>query len=254
MWIFLAIATAVVMVVPVCLQLWGRAIQQTATASVSFPHAITKVQLDMGDARVSVGPGPEGQARVYQKLKWALSKPTVDKRLVGDVLYVTFRCSDPANLYNGLECGGDIDVQVPPGVRLTAVSGSGEISVRGLSGDLDLRTGAGEIRIADTRGNLRARAGSGTVDATGLAAPTTRAQVSSGVLDLRYVRPPDFVEATANSGTVKLIVPQGSHYRISDETGNGQTHVNRALNDNGSKQEISVRSGSGSVYVDTRDD
>ncbi|WP_067458655.1 hypothetical protein [Actinomadura macra] len=252
-WVFLAIATAFVAVAPAGLWVLGRAIRQTSTSVTPYRYAIKDVRLDMGDAQVSVGPGPEGEARVFKDLKWALHKPTVSESLVDDVLYVTFRCDDSPSLYTGLECGGDIDVQVPPGARVSAVSGSGEISVRGLTGDLDLRTGTGEITVADTRGRLRLQAGSGTLKGSGLAAPKTLARVDSGELDLRYAEPPAYVEATAGGGTVKLIVPPGSHYRVPGWSGAGSSHLNPALVDDRSANLIVAHSREGATYVDYRD-
>ncbi|MGH3241694.1 MAG: DUF4097 family beta strand repeat-containing protein, partial [Spirillospora sp.] len=125
---------------------------------------------------------------------------------------------------------------------------------RELSGDLDLRTGSGEIRVADVRGPLRLRARSGKVVGTGLASRRVRAEVSSGLLDLRFAEPPDALEATASSGTLKMIVPPGSAYQVVGWTGSGSAHLNKALVDDASPRRISVRSGSGATYLDYRDD
>ncbi|QXJ20812.1 hypothetical protein AGRA3207_001590 [Actinomadura graeca] len=253
-WVFLAIVTAFAVVAPAALWAVERAVRRTSTSMTPYRHAIKDVRLDMGDARVSVGPGPEGEARVFKRLTWALRKPAVGESLIDDVLYVTFRCDDPSALTAGLECGGDIDVQVPPGVRVSAVSSSGEINVRGLTGDLDLRTGAGEIGVAGARGRLRLQAGAGTLRGTGLAASKTLARVTSGELDLRYAEPPGYVEATAGAGSVKVIVPPGSRYRVPGWSGSGSSHLNPAIVDDASPNVIAAYSRAGSTYVDVRDD
>ncbi len=134
------------------------------------------------------------------------------------------------------------------------MSGSGEINIRGLGSDLDLRTGTGGIGVADARGRLRLRARSGAITATGLRSPDTRARVSSGSLDLRYAEPPDIVEASTGSGTAKIIVPPGSRYAVHAGTGSGSTHLNQAVIDPHSSRSISVHSGSGTTYVDYRDE
>ncbi|MFF4239843.1 DUF4097 family beta strand repeat-containing protein [Actinomadura geliboluensis] len=250
-WIALAIATALVVVTPVLLVALGRAVRQTSASVTPYHHVIRELRLDMDGAAVSVGPGPDGEARVYTRLRWGLDRPGVTESLVEDVLFVTFRCGS-SDVLGG--CGGDIDVQVPEGTRVSAVSGSGEISVRGLTGDLDLRTGSGEIGVAGVRGRLRLEARSGAITGTGLAAAKTRARVSSGSLDLRYTEPPGAVEASAGSGTAKIIVPPGSRYRVRAGTGSGSTHLNPAVVDEGAARSISVHSGSGSTYIDYRDD
>ncbi|MFI0485082.1 DUF4097 family beta strand repeat-containing protein [Actinomadura sp. 9N215] len=252
-WIVLAIATVLVVVVPAGLTAWGRVIRQTMTSDTVHRYAIKELRLDIGGAEVSVGPGPDGEARVYRQLRWGVRKPYVTESVAGDVLFLMFRCNGPG-LISGRECGGDIDIRVPRGVRVSAVSGSGQLSVRELSGDLDLRTGSGEVRVADVRGRLRLRARSGKVVATGLASRRVRADVSSGLLDLRFAEPPDAVEAVAHSGTVKMIVPPGSVYQVVGWTGPGAAHLNKAVVDDASPRRISVQSGSGDTYLDYRED
>ncbi|MWA00143.1 hypothetical protein F8568_007095 [Actinomadura sp. LD22] len=253
-WIFLAAATAAIVVVPLCLGLGGRAMRRTVEHITPYRHSIKELRVEAGSAEVSIGTGPDGQARVYKRLKWVLRRPVVTESLHGDVLSIAARCPGAAPLYGDWECGADIDVQVPAGVRVSAASDSGKITVRGVNGDLDLRTGSGEISVAGSRGALRARAGSGTIRGTGLASSGTRANVGSGELDLRYAEPPRTVDVSAGAGSVKIIVPAGSHYRIQGWTGSGDTHLNPALADERSDRLISVRSGSGSSYVDYRDD
>jgi hypothetical protein len=251
-WIALAIATALVVVAPAGLMAFGRAVRRTSTSVTPYRHAIKELRLDVGDAEVSVGPGPDGEARVYKDLRWGLSEPEVTESLVDDMLFVTFRCRGSDRF--GAECGADIDVQVPVGVRVSAVSRSGRIDVRGLTGDLDLRTGSGEINVTGARGRLRLLARSGAVTGRNLASEKTEAGVTSGMLDLRYAEPPDTVDATARSGTAKIIVPPGSRYRVAGWTGSGTAHLNKALVDDRSARRISVHSGSGSTYLDYRDD
>ncbi|MFB4301958.1 DUF4097 family beta strand repeat-containing protein [Actinomadura sp. NTSP31] len=253
-WIFLAAATAVVVVAPVGLVAWGREMRRTAEYATPYHQAIRELRLDAGSSEVSVGTGPDGQARVYERLRWVLRKPVVTESVKDGVLSIVSRCPRSAGLYNGWECGADIDVRVPAGVRVAAESRSGEITVRGIAGDLDLRTGSGEIQVADARGALRARAGSGTIRGTGLASPEARVDVGAGEIDLRYAEPPRLVDVTAGAGSLKIIVPAGSQYRVQGWTGSGDTHLNRALVDDRSGRLISVRSGSGTSYVDYRDD
>lgn len=251
-WIVLALATALVVVAPVALTAFGRAVRRTATSMTPYPRPIREVRLDVGNAEITVGPGSDGGARVYKDLHWGLSKPELTESVVDDVLFVTFRCPGPDRL--GIGCGADIDVQVPAGARVSAVSGSGSIDVRGVTGDLDLRTGSGEIDVAGARGRLRLLARAGTINGRALASAKTQADVSSGTLDLRYAEPPGSVDASAGSGTVKIIVPPGSRYRVAGWTGAGNAHLNPAVYDDRSPRRISVRSGSGETWVDYRDD
>ncbi|MUN35941.1 DUF4097 family beta strand repeat-containing protein [Actinomadura litoris] len=250
-WILLAAVTAVLMVAPIGFRVAAHAFRRTTTETTPYHLAIKDVRLDMGDARVTVGAGPEGEGRVHKRLTWAPTKPTVNESLVDGVLYITFRCNSTVRIYGGLECGGDIDVRVPRAARVSAVSESGQINVRGLTGDLDLRTGSGEIAVADARGRLRLRANSGTVRGTGIAASKTQAEVGSGELNLRYAEPPDIVDAAVGSGSARIIVPPGSHYRL---VGPMPSHLGQAVVDDRSTRVISLRGGSGRTYLDYRDE
>ncbi|MFC4052289.1 DUF4097 domain-containing protein [Actinomadura syzygii] len=252
-WIFLAVVTALVVIAPAGLYAFGRAVRQTAESVTPYHVAIKELRLDMDDAEVSVGPGAEGEARVYQRLTWGLHKPAVTESLVEDVLFITFRCSRVGPVI-GRECGADVDVRVPPGVRVSAVTGSGRVVVRGLAGDLDLRTGSGELQVADVRGRLRLQARSGEISATGLASPKVVAEASSGSLDLRFAEPPDLVTAIVHSGSAKVLVPPGSQYQVLGWTGSGSAHLNPAVVDDASPRRISVQNNSGSSYIDYRDD
>jgi hypothetical protein len=253
-WIFLAAATAAVVIVPFCLAMGGRAMRRTAEYVTPYHHAIKELRVEAGSAEVSVGTGPVDRARVFKRLRWVLRKPVVTESLHGDVLSIASRCPGTGRLYGGWECGAEIDVQVPAGVRVSAASGSGEITVRGVNGDLDLRTGSGDISVVGSRGALRARVGSGMIRGTRLGSADTEAVVGAGDLDLRYAEPPRTVDVSADAGSVKIIVPAGSHYRVQGWTGAGDTHLNRALADDRSDRLISIRSGSGSSYLDYYDD
>ncbi|MFA1543958.1 DUF4097 family beta strand repeat-containing protein [Actinomadura monticuli] len=251
-WIALAAVTALVVVTPVVPVALGRAVERTSSSVTPYRHAIRELRLDMAGAGVSVGPAPDGEARVRRDLRWGLSRPDVTESLVGDVLVVTFRCAGRDVLGGG--CGADIDVRVPVGTRVSAVSGSGDINVRGLTGDLDLRTGSGAIGVDGARGRLLLRARSGSIRATGLTSPRTRARVSSGSLDLRYAEPPRAVDASADSGTAKIIVPPGTRYDVLAWAASGATHLNRAVIDPHSSRSISLHTRSGTAYIDDHDD
>lgn len=252
-WIVLAALTAFVLVVPTCLQLFGQAIKRSESSSRTFRQPIDEVRLDVGDASVALGPGRAGEATVHQRLSWALSKPTVDVGVVGRSLVVEFSCDGRSELFASEECGADLDLRVPPGVRVWATSGSGEVQVRGLTGELDLRAGSGDVRLAHVSGRLSVRVGSGQVKGTGITSPKVSGRVRSGELDLAFAEPPRSVGVEAGSGSLRLGLPRGSSYRVLGWTGAGSSHMNKALVDDQASSVLSLRSGSGSTWVDYAD-
>jgi len=65
---------------------------------------------------------------------------------------------------------------------------------------------------------------------------------------------PSYVEATASSGAVKVIVPPGSHYRMPGWDGAGSSHLNPAVVDDRSANLIVAHSRVGTTYVDYQDE
>jgi hypothetical protein len=249
-WVALAIATAVVVVLPAALWVWGMVIRRTVSAADTYRRPITDVEIDAGGARVSVGPGGTGgQVRVVTRLTWALSKPKVERIWAGELLLIRFSCDGGRWVYRDLECGAEIDVQVPPEVRVRAETGSGRLRVRGISGDLRLEAGSGAIELAEVRGRVWARASSGEITGTGLASPSVEAEVGSGRLAFGFAAPPRRVKASAGSGMVQITVPSGSYYRVDVQAGSGSVRVDPALHDRSSPNGIVAKTGSGAILI-----
>ncbi|MFI0350605.1 hypothetical protein [Actinomadura sp. 9N407] len=259
-WVALAIGTAVVVVLPAALWVWGMAIRRTATATDTYRRPITDVEIDGGGARVTVGPGTARpgtaqetraaqETRVVSRLTWALSKPKVEKIWAGELLLIRFSCDGGRWVYRDLECGANIDVQVPPEVRVRVQTGSGHVSVRGITGDLRLEAGSGAVDLADVRGRIWARSSSGQISGTGLTSPLVEADVGSGRLEFGFASPPQRVKVSAGSGSVRVTVPRGSYYRVGIEAGWGAVRVDPALNDRSSPRDIVAKTGSGQVSI-----
>jgi hypothetical protein len=210
---------------------------------------ITEVEIDAGRARVAVGPGRAGQVRVFRRLTWAFSRPEVEQIWAGDVLLVRFTCEGDKGVYSGMECGADIDLQVPPRTRVRATADSGEIRVRGIEGDLRLEARSGLLDMAEVRGRVWARAASGQIAGTGLAVPELEAEVGSGRIGVGFAVPPRHVKVSAGSGEARVTVPRGSYYRVGLESGSGDVRVDPALDDRSSPRSLVVKVGSGPVRI-----
>ncbi|GAA2413895.1 hypothetical protein GCM10010191_24670 [Actinomadura vinacea] len=248
-WVMLAVGTALAVLMPAGLRVYGTAIRRTTTDAVVHRRPITDVEIDAGGARVTVGPGRSGQVRVFKRLTWAFSRPRVEQIWAGEVLLVRFTCDGDKGVYPDLECGADLDLRIPPGARVRARIGSGEFRVRGISGDLRLEAGSGLLDMADVNGRVWARSGSGEITGTDLAATELEAEVGSGRIGLGFAAPPSRVKASAGSGEVRVTVPRGSYYRVGLEGGTGSARVDPALGDRSSPREIVAKAGSGPIRI-----
>jgi hypothetical protein len=247
-WIAVAVVTALVVVVPLGVRIWGRLIRQTRTDTVAYRHPIRALEIDSPDSAVTIGAGPAGQVSVRRTLTWALSRPQVRQTWDGDTLRIDVTCRR-AELYSGLECGTALDLRVPADVAVRASVTSGEIDVRNIAGALHLRTKAGVVRMTGVSGGIWARSGSGMITGAALTAPKVDAGVTSGEIRLGFTGAPEQVAAAATSGTVSIGVPPGFRYRVGGRTGSGFRHVDPGLVDAGSSRAITLTSGSGAVTL-----
>jgi putative adhesin len=247
-WIAVAVVTAVVIVVPLGVRIWGRLLRQTRTDAVSYRHPIRALEIDSPNGVVTIGAGPAGQVNVRRTLTWTLSRPNVRQTWEGATLRIDVSCRR-AEPYSSLECGTDLDLRVPADVAVRASVASGEIDVRNIAGGLRLRTTAGIVRMTGVSGRTWARSGSGIITGAALTAPTVDAGVTSGEIRLGFTDPPDQVTAATTSGTMSIGVPPGFRYRVGGRTASGSRHIDPALVDAGSSRAITLTTMSGAVTL-----
>ncbi|MED7926442.1 DUF4097 family beta strand repeat-containing protein [Nonomuraea sp. LP-02] len=198
------------------------------TKSYEVTDRVTELRLDgaSGDAVITETGGTA--VRVTETLTWrGDSKPTPEHRIEGGVLALSYTC--PSNLGS---CGVDYRIEVPKGLAVDLDSGSGDITLRALSGD------------------VRVNVGSGDVDAADLAGKNVVADSGSGNVELKYTTAPTNARLKAGSGDVSLFVPDGA-YDVTTDVGSGDVTVS-VKNDRSSPNKISVRTGSGNISVSAR--
>jgi DUF4097 and DUF4098 domain-containing protein YvlB len=96
---------------------------------------------------------------------------------------------------------GDVEVRVPAGSRVVVKTHSGDITVQGVTGALDLESTSGRFRVAGTPRMVTVEGLSGDVDVTGTT-ETLRVKTVSG--NVRVPRAQGFVEAASISGDVQV--------------------------------------------------
>lgn len=91
-------------------------------------------------------------------------------------------------------------VDVPPGVRVEAEVGRGDLTLWGAGGDLQLTVGQGILVARD------------------LVASAVRASNAAGEVNLHFAAVPELVEATSGTGPVLLVLPAGSYAVDADDS------------------------------------
>lgn len=133
----------------------------------------------------------------------------------------------------------DYEITVPAETSLRAHSGSGNQTVDGIHGKLDLEAGSGDLRLSAIQGEVHAHTGSGNIDVRDLAGPFT-ADAGSG--DIRLdARGAGDIRVHTGSGNIQLQDVKGT---LRAEAGSGDVNVAGAQTG-----EWEVRTGSGNVTL-----
>jgi hypothetical protein len=242
------------------------------------PSAVM-VRLASGD--VTLRRGPSGRITVRRQLQWPDGKPVISQRWDGHTLRLTQAC--PTGSSNG-NCNVEYILIVPSSVSVTASTGSGNVTVNGVTGRLDLFSASGDLAASGTSGPVSARTSSGNVTVNGatgrldlfsasgdLAASGTSgpvsawtssgnvtvtgarssdvtAETSSGDVLLAFSGVPARADGESASGNVMVFVPPPARYNVQAGTSAGNRTVTVAQ-DPASPRVIIANSASGDVTV-----
>lgn len=134
-----------------------------------------------------------------------------------------------------------VSVQAPAGSHVEARSGSGDVTVTGGAGRLDLHTGSGRISADQAEGTVKVDTGSGTVRLGPMAAGL-RAKTGSGDVEVTAIGAASTV--VTGSGDVWLGAVSGD---VLARTGSGRVTIANAA-----AGELELHTGSGAIHVGVR--
>ena len=170
------------------------------------------------------------------------------------------RITIEAESYRGRSGDSQYEITVPEGARVILRSMNGDLTVRGVKGEVDVHTNNGDVVVVDAvgrvemvtlsgdvtgtriRGDVEATSLNGTVALNDVQGATIAAESTSGSLELVNVVSSDIDVSTvsgtvdftgpldpkgrysfaSHSGTVTLIIPPATSARFSIETFNGE--------------------------------
>jgi lia operon protein LiaG len=146
---------------------------------------------------------------------------------------------------HGTRAHADLRVLVPAGRSVDLRLGIGDVSVSGVTGDLDIDVGAASVATRGTRGRLRIDTGSGRVtvdDARGDVVVDT----GSGSVDLNAITGDD-LHVDTGSGSVRGADINAANILI--DTGSGSVRLTGVAT-----RSVEIDTGSGSVDLDLTTD
>src|SRR5713226_5658406 len=138
----------------------------------------------------------------------------------------------------------DYEITVPENTTVRSHSGSGDQTVEGIKGGIDLESGSGDMKLARLTGDLHAQTGSGNVRAHQISGPV-RAKAGSGDIEIEEVGAGD-VEIRTGSGNITV---NGVNGGFRAEAGSGDIHGKGFP-----RNMWSVRTGSGNVTLNVPTD
>jgi Putative adhesin len=212
--------------------------------SQTYHHAISRIQFNLDSGDITLSPGAAGTVTVRRRLQWDQAKPDVTQAWSGDTLRITATCpSEP-------RCSVDYTVQVPASVAVRTHSGAGDVTVRGLTGGVDVSDSTGDIHLIGVGGQVRVDSNTGTITGTRLQSTDAIVRGVTGDVALGFSAVPDTVSATTQTGQVLVTVPQrgAAGYQVQADTTTGQRTVRVAV-DSGSPRSIMAKTTDGDVTV-----
>jgi len=138
----------------------------------------------------------------------------------------------------------DYEITVPENTAIRAHTGSGDQTIEGLKGNIDLESGSGDLRLARLSGEMRFQTGSGNVKGHELSGPA-RVKAGSGDIEIEEIGGGD-VDIHTGSGNITVSGINGGFHA---EAGSGDIR-GKGL----PKNTWSVRTGSGNVTLNVPSD
>ena len=133
----------------------------------------------------------------------------------------------------------DYEITVPPDTAVRTHSGSGDQTVEGVHGNIDLESGSGDMRLARLNGDMNFHTGSGNIHAREVAGPA-RAKAGSGDIEIDERGAGD-IDIRTGSGNITVNGINGGFHA---EAGSGDIR-----GDGAAKNMWSIRTGSGNVNL-----
>lgn len=188
---------------------------------------ITELRVKSESGDISITETDRADVQVVETVSWnGDNKPETRHETSGGLLTLDYSC--PARI-GFTVCSVDYKVEVPRGVTVMVNAGSGDVTLRELSGELSVETGAGDIQ------------------AVGLSSKNGRTKSGSGDVELKYASAPDALEIEVGAGNAVVRLPRDS-YAVDAKIPAGDKRI-EVVNDPSSPRKVSITTGAGDASV-----
>ena len=230
---------------------------------LSVPVRGSTVSLSAGDADVQVTQATGNQLELNGKAQYSLIRSNVTWHSTPSGVIVSPRC----HFFVGI-CSFSFHAVLPAGKRAVVSAGSGNLTLRGLTGPVSGVSGSGDMQANVLAGRVSLQNGSGNITGGALSGPKVTLKAGSGniafdslesldvvVTDgsgnitLTFSKVPARVRVSDSSGDVNVVLPPGpTRYQVNATTASGNRVV-QVPQGGGPAHTITVSDGSGNVSV-----
>lgn len=211
------------------------------TLQVSGPVDL-EVLTRSGDVTVRAGSSStvEIHGKIFVNDRWLMGRREGDVQAIqqnppirqeGNSIHIDY--------VNGHDISVDYEIIVPADTTVRTQSGSGDQTIEGTHGNVDLHTGSGDVKLTNLTGEIRLQTGSGDVRAHDISG-AVRGGAGSGDIEVEETGSGD-VELHTGSGNIEVRGIQGGFH---GETGSGDITAEGTQSGN-----WEIRTGSGNVRV-----
>ena len=229
---------------------------------LSVPVEGSTVNLSASAADVQVTQAAGSTLRLAGKATYSLIRSNVTWHTTPSGVIVSSRC----HFFIGI-CSFSFHAVLPAGKRTVLSDGSGNLTLRGLTGPVTVGSGSGDVQANVLTGRVSLQTGSGNITGGALSGPKVTLKAGSGDIafdslesldvvvtdgsgnvDLTFSKAPTRVKVSNSSGNVNVVLPRGVRYQVNATTDSGNRTVS-VLQTSAPDHVITVTDGSGNVSV-----
>jgi hypothetical protein len=220
------------------------------------------VSLSVGQADMQVTQAAGSTLRLTGKATYSLFRSDVTWHTARSGVVVSPQC----HFFVG-NCSFSFHALLPAGKRAVLSDGSGNLTLRGLTGPVTVESGSGDVQANELTGRVSLQNGSGNITGGALSGPKVTLRDGSGDIaidslesldvvvtdgsgniDLTFTKAPTRVKVSDSSGDVTVVLPRGVRYQVNATTDSGNRTVG-VLQTTAPDHVITVTDGSGNVSV-----
>ena len=229
---------------------------------LAVPVHGSTVSLSVGAADVQVTQATGGTLRLTGKASYSLFRSDVTWHRTPSGVTVSPQC----HFFVG-NCSFSFHAVLPAGKKAVLSDGSGNLTLRGLTGPVSGVSGSGDVQANVLTGTVSLETGSGNITGSALSGPKVTLKAGSGDvavdslesldvvvtdgsgnIDLTFTKVPTRVNVSNSSGNVNVVLPRGVRYQVNATTDSGNRNVS-VLQTTAPDHVITVTDGSGNVSV-----